>query len=144
MLKGILKKKLNNDKGFTLAELLIVVAIIAILVAVSIPVFTSRLEEAKKSTDLANIRAAKAAAVNEAYTDLSADTTYHYDAENGKLVLPKDSNIKAYGKSTKNDSELIGKGTTAPKGKILAVTVTTDGKVTFQWIDPTATTTAAS
>ena len=32
-------KKLNNKKGFTLMEMLIVVAIIAVLVAIAIPVF---------------------------------------------------------------------------------------------------------
>ena len=32
---------MNRKKGFTLAELLIVVAIIAVLVAVSVPVFTA-------------------------------------------------------------------------------------------------------
>ena len=31
----------KNKKGFTLAELLIVVAIIAVLVAISIPIFTT-------------------------------------------------------------------------------------------------------
>ena len=50
-------KRLNSQEGFTLAELLIVVAIIAILVAVSIPVFNSQLEKARESTDAANIRA---------------------------------------------------------------------------------------
>ncbi|MDD3218408.1 MAG: prepilin-type N-terminal cleavage/methylation domain-containing protein [Lachnospiraceae bacterium] len=39
-----LKKRLKENKGFTLAELLIVVAIIAVLVAVSIPIFTTQLE----------------------------------------------------------------------------------------------------
>lgn len=43
-------------KGFTLAELLIVVAIIAVLVAVAIPVFTAQLNKAKYATDLANLR----------------------------------------------------------------------------------------
>ena len=46
----LLHKKLTK-KGFTLAELLIVVAILAILVAVSIPIFTSKLDEAKRATD---------------------------------------------------------------------------------------------
>ena len=46
----------NNKKGFTLAELLIVVAIIAVLVAIAIPVFTSQLEKSRESVDLANIR----------------------------------------------------------------------------------------
>ena len=34
----------KSKKGFTLAELLIVVAIIAVLVAISIPIFTNQLE----------------------------------------------------------------------------------------------------
>lgn len=54
--------KKNNKKGFTLAELLIVVAIIAVLVAVAIPVFTTQLEKSREATDLANIRAAYAEA----------------------------------------------------------------------------------
>ncbi|MEG2785480.1 MAG: prepilin-type N-terminal cleavage/methylation domain-containing protein, partial [Anaerovoracaceae bacterium] len=56
-LRTILYTKVNK-KGFTLAELLVVVAIIAILVAVSIPIFSGKLEEARKNTDLANVRAA--------------------------------------------------------------------------------------
>ena len=50
-------KKMNN-KGFTLAELLIVVAIIAVLVAIAIPIFTAQLEKSRETTDLANIRSA--------------------------------------------------------------------------------------
>ena len=52
--------KKNNKKGFTLAELLIVVAIIAVLVAVAIPVFTAQLEKSREATDLANVRSAYA------------------------------------------------------------------------------------
>lgn len=52
----------SNKKGFTLAELLIVVAIIAVLVAIAIPVFTSQLEKARQATDAANLRAAYAEA----------------------------------------------------------------------------------
>lgn len=50
-------KKLNK-KGFTLAELLVVVAIIGVLVAISIPIFTSQLEKSRDATDMANIRSA--------------------------------------------------------------------------------------
>ena len=50
----------REKNGFTLAELLIVVAIIAVLVAISIPIFTSQLEKSRESTDLANVRAAYA------------------------------------------------------------------------------------
>ena len=41
----------KKNSGFTLAELLIVVAIVGILVAISIPVFTSQLHKAKVATD---------------------------------------------------------------------------------------------
>ena len=51
-----------NKKGFTLAELLVVVAIIAVLVAISIPIFTAQLEKSREATDAANIRAAYAEA----------------------------------------------------------------------------------
>lgn len=54
------KKAKENKKGFTLAELLIVVAIIAVLVAISIPVFTSQLEKSRDAVSVANMRAAYA------------------------------------------------------------------------------------
>lgn len=45
------------------------VAIIGVLVAISIPIFTSQLEKAKEATDAANIRAAYAEVSTEALTD---------------------------------------------------------------------------
>lgn len=56
--KKLEQKKLRKKKGFTLAELLIVIAIIAVLVAIAIPTFTSALNKAKQTADDANIRAA--------------------------------------------------------------------------------------
>lgn len=53
---------MKKSSGFTLAELLIVVAIIAVLVAIAIPIFTSQLEKAKEATDMSNFRAAYAEA----------------------------------------------------------------------------------
>ncbi len=55
----------KNNKGFTLAELLIVVAIIAVLVAIAIPVFTTQLERSREATDIANVRSAYATVVAE-------------------------------------------------------------------------------
>lgn len=56
----------KSREGFTLAELLIVVAIIAVLVAVAIPVFGSQLEKSREAEDLANVRAAYAKVLTEA------------------------------------------------------------------------------
>jgi len=64
----------KNNKGFTLAELLIVVAIIAVLTAIAIPVFTSQLEKSREATDLSNIRSAYAEVVTAMLTgDLDKD-----------------------------------------------------------------------
>ena len=50
----------QNNRGFTLAELLAAVAIIAVLVAIAIPVFGSQLEKSRQAVDLANTRSAYA------------------------------------------------------------------------------------
>ena len=56
----------QNKNGFTLMEMLIVIAIIAVLIAVAIPVFESQLEKAREATDLANVRSAYAKVSTEA------------------------------------------------------------------------------
>ena len=61
---GILMKQ--NKNGFTLMEMLIVIAIIAVLIAVAIPVFASQLEKSREATDLANVRSAYAQVSTEA------------------------------------------------------------------------------
>ena len=55
-MRKLMNKKLNK-KGFTLMEMLIVVAIIAILIAIAIPTFSNALTRAKVSADKANVRA---------------------------------------------------------------------------------------
>lgn len=70
----------KNRKGFTLAELLIVVAIIAVLVAIAIPIFTSQLEKAREATDIANIR--------DYYAEIAADLlTGDLDATHTTVTL---------------------------------------------------------
>ena len=59
-MKEMIMKLRKSEKGFTLMELLIVVAIIAVLIAIAIPVFSAQLEKAREATDAANIRSAYA------------------------------------------------------------------------------------
>ena len=66
-------KNKRNKKGFTLAELLIVVAIIAVLVAIAIPIFTQQLEKSREASDVANVRSAYAEAVAGAVGGETAD-----------------------------------------------------------------------
>ena len=93
--------KKMNKKGFTLAELLIVVAIIAVLVAIAIPVFTTQLEKSREATDMSNLRAAYAEVManylaNGATGTPSATVTARQtqsgwqNTENGKLQVRVD------------------------------------------------------
>ena len=58
-MKEMIKRIREEKGGFTLAELLIVVAIILVLVAVAVPVFSGAMDNANKSVFEANVRAAR-------------------------------------------------------------------------------------
>lgn len=88
------KKFRKNEKGFTLAELLIVVAIIGVLVAISIPIFTRQLERAKEATDLANVRAAYAEVVSTYLTENKAQTaSVPLVSDISNVVTPADTKV---------------------------------------------------
>ena len=143
----MLKKLRRNKKGFTLAELLIVVAIIGVLVAISIPIFTSQLRKAKVATDLANIRAAKAAAAAEYLTsDETGKISYNYDAAKGVVYLDSDSQhgantIEPYGKTSdpKPTDGFASEDKDTHVGKIVQITITGDetnnnATTTYSWV----------
>ena len=73
-------RKMKNKKGFTLMEMLIVVAIIAILIAIAIPTFASSLNKARVATDEANIRSGYASVMPDVLTD------ENYSVEGGTAV----------------------------------------------------------
>lgn len=103
-----MNKKVRMAQGFTLAELLIVVAIIGVLVAISIPIFGSRLEGSRESTDAANLRSAYAAATAVALTgkdNEGHEVTITKDVAN-YFVYTKDGELKA-----SSDSPMKGKST---------------------------------
>ena len=82
----------KQNKGFTLAELLIVVAIIGVLVAIGIPIYTSQLERACEAVDADNLRTAysvlAAALISDTGKDLDrthqGDIYYFYNGEKGE------------------------------------------------------------
>ncbi len=75
-----MNKMKKNRKGFTLAELLAVVAIIAVLVAIAIPVFTSATNKAEEAVEVANARSVygmgMVAVVDGSYSEKSISETY--------------------------------------------------------------------
>lgn len=50
----------SNNKGFTLIEMLVVVAVISVLVSIIVPVVTNASDKSAAAADAANLRAAKA------------------------------------------------------------------------------------
>lgn len=131
-----MKKLFKNKKGFTLMEMLIVVAIIVILISVSMPMFSSQLSKARKATNDANVRAAKAVATSEYLSEVKTAGTYYYDGVNGVLV--KDgSNIQPYSKAEKESNPAV------KEDQIIKVTITDakgatgaerNGNVTTAWV----------
>ena len=81
------KKFRKNEKGFTLAELLIVVAIIGVLVAISIPIFTAQLEKSRDAVTMANVRAAYAEASAAKLTASNGGAGVTYDAADGTVTV---------------------------------------------------------
>lgn len=125
MISKLLKK---NEKGFTLMEMLIVVAIIAVLVAIAIPTFNSSLNKAKQATDEANIRAGYASVMlnilqDETNGTVTATTTYWLKAD-GSVEAAAAAPANAY--KCKIDSPAGGASVAG-----LSVTWTKDGNVKY-------------
>ena len=136
-LKQKLSKKLKKTGGFTLIEMLIVVAIIAILVAVSIPMVNASLTKAKKATDDANERAAKGAAVAEYLLDdanLGKEKTYCYDAQAGEATPDTCDTTDSYGQGSVPGDDSLATDTDAREGHI-HVTIKADGTSQVTWVE---------
>ncbi len=78
-------KRNNQKRGFTIIELVIVIAVIAILAAVLIPTFSGVVDKAKESKALQEVsNAYKATLANDLSTaDTSDDVVY----DKGKIVV---------------------------------------------------------
>jgi len=109
MLKKMLKMLKNNEKGFSLVELMVVVVIIGVLVAIAIPVYNRTTDRAEKGACHANQRMIEGAASQHAMNTGSSINdvdeldeyfnggtptcpsggTYTYDIEDGKVSCDK-------------------------------------------------------
>lgn len=92
--------KKNNKKGFTLAELLIVVAIIAVLTAIAIPVFTGQLNKSKYAVDESNARSI--------YAEMAADFMAHgADKQSTKFKVGSENSGTVTIKGDKSKQPLV-------------------------------------
>jgi len=109
-MRNLLNKKLSGKKGFTLAELLIVVAIIAILIAIMLPVFGKSRADAIQAKDASNVRSAYSEAI---VTAMSSGTV---DATSGKLKITVDTSDLGIDTSTTVDVVTDSDPATKPDG----------------------------
>ena len=115
----------KNNKGFSLAELLIVVAIIAVLVAIAIPVFTTQLEKSREATDVANIRSA--------YADLM--TNYLTEPKSKTISLTPQAQVSGWQTNPEPKLKTLINGTEdsvtiADTSKGIKISITKEGVVT--------------
>lgn len=122
---------------FHLTELLILVAIIGVLVAISIPIFTAQLEKAREATDEANLRSLYAECSAAALTGVADNTDVEVTKNDGVITAKsKDYTMKQQKDKLQDGATSIEiGGVTIPsdnfKTGTATVTVTSDGEVTF-------------
>lgn len=123
-----LKKKLKDQRGLTLIELLAVIVILAIIAAIAIPSILGLLENSKKDAHVANAEQMVSAARNAV---ASNDITWPAATPNTTTLTLGDLISKGYIERFKDPTDSAGyeeTGTNASK-----VTITKSGKdLTYQ------------
>lgn len=135
-----------RKRGFSLPEVLIVVAIIGILVALSIPIFTKQAEAAREMEDLYNMRSAENAVLAKYQRREITSGTFYWDPENGELI---DASSVSSGPSCGKGTALVGDPRNARAGYSASIDVsgaalritfggldqsTGNANITFNWI----------
>ena len=128
-------KKRNSKKGFTLVELVIVIAVIAILAGVLIPTFGGVVEKANQNAAMQEAR--------NIYTEYLAETAGTGKVESDLWVFvdgsettdkTDDKYVQISGGVVNAQTENVYIVKTAPTAgsKVLTKTVAADGKVTYK------------
>ena len=128
-------KKMNN-KGFSLVELIIVIAIMAILIAVLAPQYIKYVEKSRQSADLDNWQAI-VNAIQVAYADVENPVVGQTSVKaNGKsATLTADSSlVSAFASLGVDPAKITMKSTAYSSASIVAVE--TSGVVTLSCSDP--------
>lgn len=106
-------KKMNN-KGFSLVELIVVIAIMAVLVGVLAPTLIKNVEKSRESTDLQNLDTIRGAVVTTLSDETvaakipSSSTTYELDTTNVTLS-GSDAFVTAFNDKIKDSLSKVGK-----------------------------------
>ncbi|MEG0621259.1 MAG: prepilin-type N-terminal cleavage/methylation domain-containing protein, partial [Raoultibacter sp.] len=121
----MIKKVRGDKKGFTLAELLIVVAIILVLVAIAIPLFTNATASANKAVASADIRVAKSEALAMSLQPTGGPAFY-------TAAISKDGDVTMTKSATGTVTEYadVLKAVEAKNTVTVTVQVKADGSVT--------------
>lgn len=115
-------KRVREDRGgFTLAELLIVVAIVAVLVAIAVPVFSGSLKSAEDAVDTANQRSVMSEALATYQLAETADkaglaTQYFYFDDKGNEVTDATKAVYGYKAAITDSNGDISVKVTGGKG----------------------------
>lgn len=149
LMKNLMKKIRKNNKGFTLVELIIVVAIIAVLSAVAAPQYIKYVERSRQGVDASTLEEVRHAVEVEAAVmetiDASTTVTITVASNTGTIggTGSFDPSSNGFAQVTNVVNPTVTLKSKAVNGKTFTIDVTADGKVSWSATGSSATNIAA-